>query len=387
MKKLILLTVLIYVFGTSCSLLAQGENFKGVYIWDFEKSDGERINLTRNLTDEYEIFLVTERPDFNVLERRKLSSLIGHERSEDSIPNGIKSDILTKGANVVIFGEVGYREFDGKYSLLIKFEELYTRKILFAGKVDIEEDKISDRSHLKKCFTEILPDTDILRVLPSESGGGDLLKADIDAQKWRDTEPVYNEDFRNRTRDGFLQYIWNKKNDDAYDHYVDEEKDCYYYSINKSGFVRHKYINSKNFSYSVNKNPYRVKVYIPLRPSDHVEEEDRLGRGLTVKYNTKKRSCYAFMLNNNGELRFVKIGNIHDPKSVRVLYTEKVTIETDKKYDLSVQVRNNYFYLYFQGKFLTEIYNNDLDGDKFGIVAIGKGKHYLDDVTIFQAVD
>ncbi len=381
---LFFLTILYFInFGSNGALIAQQSDFKGVYVWDFKTKEGRKNQLTEELTENYEVYLLKNRSQFNLLERRLISNLISHEENEGEITEDTKQKIDKNGANVVIFGELNRNSYRGEFSILVKFEELHSRRILFAAKAYIPEDQISDKTFLDSKFRELIPALSVLRFKQIRSTTTTKEKKILTQAEWRSRQKTYYEPFSDRMSSGFLGYIWNKRNHDDYDYYVDEEKNMYLFRIKKTNFIRHKYLQGDGIESSSDNIPYSVSAYID-GANKCADNKVCYGRGLTIAYNKGRRSCYAFIINDNGELKFVKIEDINDPSSISVLYTEQVQIEYGNKYDLGIVRADGAYALYFGGRFVTEIFNNDLQGDRFGVVSIGQGDHYIDNVTIYK---
>ena len=305
------------------------------------------------------------------------------EQNEGELSQSIRNGINDNGANIVVLGELSLNSYKGEFSILIKYEELFTRRILFAGKIYVAEDLIDDKEYLNSQFRNIIPELDLLSELEVERNENRILER-ISPNTWGSSEKMYYESFSDRMSDDFLAYIWNKRNNEKYDYYVDENKNMYFFKIKQDDFIRHKYIQGDGLDYDCNRNPYSVNAFIGNK--DVCENAGGCyGRGLTIAYNHSNKSCYAFILNNLGELKFIKVGNINNPSTIKILYTEQVEIESNSKYNLGIAKSGPTFHLYFGGEFITEIYNDDIDGDRLGVICIGRGNHYLDDISIFRS--
>ena len=108
------------------------------------------------------------------------------------------------------------------------------------------------------------------------------------------------------------------------------------------------------------------------------------GRGLTVKYNKSKKSCYAYVLNDDGELKFIRIPDIDEARAIEVLHSVNVEVEPNGSYELGAIIIQDKFYLYFNKELLKIIEHGDLQGEYNGVISFGKGTHYVDDVSIYK---
>lgn len=206
-----------------------------------------------------------------------------------------------------------------------------------------------------------------------------------ESRLWDNFQILYREDFTNRKKTDFRSDIWNLKENK--DYWAGLEKNKWYaFKIKKSKFSRHKYLGNIPYNAQRESIPFSVKI-IFSEESKCGSIQNCIGRGLTFKYNKKKKSAYSFTINDDGEIKFIKHYNVFQPEKGKSLFKTKVDIRKNHSYQLGIIPYKNEFYLFFDKRFLTTVKDENLNGDLYGVYANGQGIHLFDNVTIFKPID
>jgi hypothetical protein len=135
-----------------------------VYVWDFITRDGEKNELTTNLTEEFEEPLV-KCGCFIVLERRNYARLIAHIDNEkaiaqiESISTTTLDSLIFYHANMVVFGEVYYDINNGEIKITVTFEKFDGTKNMLSTRLGMEPATHAKNREkaMKKLVKEICP--------------------------------------------------------------------------------------------------------------------------------------------------------------------------------------------------------------------------------------
>ncbi len=218
------------------------------------------------------------------------------------------------------------------------------------------------------------------QIIPVESSNSD---------NWAIANTIYLEDFRDRRKSGFRSDIWKLEN--KINELWTGIKDNQYYLIdikNEDKFPsRHKYLGKLPYNSNFDVTPYFVRI--KNDPEIKCQTENScLGRGLTVRYDNKKKSAYAFVINDQNYLSFIKMDDFKKPQSGKVLYSATISDLKSNYVELGIESRKNKFWLYLDRK-LVKIIEDDsvLTGKYNGVIAIGEGMHMFDEVYLGKPID
>lgn len=135
-----------------------------VYVWEFITSDGQKNDLTRNLTEEFEETLI-KCGCFTVLERRDYVRIIDHKDNEKAIAE-IES-VSTKTldslhfylATIVVFGKVYYDNSSGEIKITLIFQKFDSTKKMWSTRLKMEKALFPKEREkaMKKLVKEICP--------------------------------------------------------------------------------------------------------------------------------------------------------------------------------------------------------------------------------------
>ena len=274
---------------------------------------------------------------------------------------------------------------------MIRTNEFYTKEIIYKKGEVFAENLINDNASLKNILTRLSPDTFpesySSKQDPPVKQTEPIITTDfLEANKnpWKYFQPLYFEDFSNYKSPHFLNYIWNKFENDKYACEVKNKR--YFFEIKKTNMIGHKYISSSNFSYDTSKEatPFSVRVKINAEPKCS-DEEVCYGRGLTVRFSKNSSSFYAFTLNDQGELRFLKGPSLRKPNEVEVLQSFKMDVTPGKEYELGIICMKNKFYLYFEKENIQVLEDSTYQSGFNGVICFGSGEHYFDDVLLHKS--
>lgn len=200
---------------------------------------------------------------------------------------------------------------------------------------------------------------------------------------WNSSNVVYSEDFSAKDNSNFRGDIWNENSTSKdYSTKVDVDNKRYEFNIKKKGFSRHKYLGRLPYNAQNDIIPYSVRLFISSK-SNCTSTDKCLGRGLTIRYNNKKKSTYSFTLNDSGNLLFKRLYSFEEPSGGKILFSKKFSSKKDKYHNLGVICKEDTFYLFYNEKLIQTINDPTGENGKFcGVIASGVGLHLFDEVIL-----
>jgi len=399
MKTLLKLKLFLFILACAINILQGQDNFQGIYIKDFSLRDGEVNFFTEDLTAQYRIKLkkslpsihVMNREDPEILEILKRNEIILLENldSKGVLPISIQNRLKEKGVSIYITGKIFSLPLQGITVIRVKYSNIFSKEELYEDEISVKSNKLENRDFIKQQLQEIIPNKTKLGLVnsPQQKVEKHLL---IDAEfldktpnPWPYFQNLYHEDFFNFRRKGFDYHIWKLANEKDYSSGVKNSK--YSIKIYKPTLSRHKFINNAKVGLKTLSQitPYSLSIEI-TDASQCYEDNDCLGRGLTVRYDKKSRACYAYTLTDDGALKFLKIKNVYKPSQFEVLHSSKQQVKSGKSYDLGIICINSKFYLYFENQLIKVLKDTTLTNGYNGVFAYGKGVHNFDNVIIYE---
>jgi hypothetical protein len=131
-----------------------------VYVRDFMTRDRDTTDITRSLTEEFEVALKNSQA-YDILDRRDLDLLDSEKDKEKTamsstdIPENAAADLKRKGAQMVIFGEVFDDIGSGQVSVTVTFEDWNSEKQLIK-EIDIPRGTINDKPTREAAMAELV---------------------------------------------------------------------------------------------------------------------------------------------------------------------------------------------------------------------------------------
>lgn len=364
-------------------------NIKGIYVWDFKMaSDGSQNQLTKDISDTYQSILSASLRNIKLVERRQLATIMAQRENEivfqnggTTIPPNVQKILTTNGANVVVLGEVTHAQSQGKYILNVKFVDIFSTQIIANPQQSLDEKKFDNKTTRDEFLKELIP--------PSLIGPIDIVRRTVletNSEVWRYVQASYFEDFSYwENREGFRGDIWNKRDDK--DHSCGIYSGRYLMKNKRNGFLKHKYFDriSKETRDFTLAHPMSVSLHMP-DTLGCFGNSGCLGRGITTRFSQSQNCGYALTLTDDGELKFFRFTNIHDPKNIFPLYSTKVPVQKKQDIELGIISLKDEFFLYFNRKFMRVVKDNTYATGINGVVAFGKGTHWFDNITVFDQV-
>ena len=149
----------ILVILSACACLAGSLDSVRCYVWDFALRSGQRNELTRQITGEFEEKL-TQKKICKVLERRNYARLISNKDNEravlrlEGISSVTRDTLKANSANAVVFGEVYFDTADGSYKVTATLENFDGTKNVWSTK--IRKSVIDDASTREKAMGDLV---------------------------------------------------------------------------------------------------------------------------------------------------------------------------------------------------------------------------------------
>ncbi|MEL6943077.1 MAG: hypothetical protein AAFO82_10445, partial [Bacteroidota bacterium] len=97
------------------------------------------------------------------------------------------------------------------------------------------------------------------------------------------------------------------------------------------------------------------------------------------------RTCYAYTLTNEGDLRFVRVYDIFNPENNVTLHSQRIEIKPKGRYKLGIVCVADNFYLYLDDQLIKRVQDDSFPIGFHGVFANGKGSHFIDNVTVCEA--
>ncbi len=205
--------------------------------------------------------------------------------------------------------------------------------------------------------------------------------------RWQTKDYLYFEDFSNPRKDGFRSDIW-ETNMQSKDFQMQVKDNAFYQiDIEKRRYSVHRFIGS--LDYHANHDVVPIVAKIGLDPKKGCRAADCLGRGITVRYDNAKRKkfAYAWLINDDGQLSFIRLSHFKNVQGAKKLYTENIVVPKSREVELGLVSKGDEFFLYLNRKLLAKIEDaNSLDGEYHGVVAIGKGSHIFKEITVWKEI-
>jgi hypothetical protein len=381
----LLLTILLF-----CIKNIEGQvSFEGIYIQEFKLSSGERNSFTEDITAQYRILLSNKLENKKIVNRANPAILEGLKENEIVIledetgkvviPQAVREKLQDIGVSITVEGLISYVPHKSLYIIRVKYSNIFTKEEIYENEVVIKSQKIEDRQHLKKQFITIMPEQ-------NQSDRQLLISDDfLDKEKnpWNLFYNLYFEDFTSYSHPDFQAHIWSLNNRDDYWSGVKDGKYCF--DIKKPNYSRHKYIQSHQLNYNteVQTMPYSLIVELP-KDTTGFSKQKTSGRGLTVRYDKKKKSCYAYTLTNEGDLKFIKVNYIFRPSESVILHSQRINIQPGNRIKLGIVCVDDKFYLFLNDKHIKTIKDGTFPIGLYGVFAHGEGMHCIDDVTVYE---
>lgn len=373
----------------------------GVYIWNFKMANGTTNNLTSDISKTYQSILINQWKGIKIVNRDNIATILEHRENEIiigekiQISDGMKQTLKGYGATIVALGEVKQNPGAGQYTVSIKFVNIFTTQILANPMGVLDENKFENKSSRDQFLATLIPDP---LVIHSETEGEDFTKQSLDVlpkqaltvskEAWKYLQNAYFEDFSNwQGRSDFRKDIWNKKMENGKCNSLIEDG-RYMIKIEQDGYVKHKYIQDSLIGEQNNfqdAHPVSVTVHINEQPTC-LATNNCLGTGISVRYSKNQNSGYAFLLTDDGDLKFVKFNNIHKPDDIKPLFSKTIKVTRGKDYNLGVIAIDQNFYLYVDQKFEKMVTDDTFSKGLNGVIAIGKGVHWLDNITVYKSI-
>ncbi len=368
----------------------------GIYIREFRMKDSTQNGFTENITAQYRMQLgnslkvkIVNRENPAVLGELAENEwvILENEKGEINLPKNIQSKLREVGVSLLVEGFIERIYEREVFAIRVKYSNIFTLEEIYENEFVVKASKIGDRPYLRNEMKKIIPDESRLSNAINFKGDRQLLidKDILDQQTlpWHLFKYLYFEDFSNRKRSGFLSHVWNLNNQEDYWSGVLFGKYCF--DIKKENYSRHKYIESKmlNYNTQVQSMPYSLAIEIADTAKCY-SSNGCLGRGLSVRYDKKKKSCYAYTLTDDGDLKFLKVSHVFRPSSTEVLHSQRIKVERGKRYKLGIVCIKDRFYLYLNDELVKMIKDDTYPIGLHGVLASGKAVHYIDDVTICE---
>ena len=394
MKKILILSALFLVLAQG--LIGQTSSAaKGIYVWPFQLTNGTKNDFTASITDTYQSICSENIKGYTFVSRQKFATLLQHRQNEVIINEGnvnfskqVKDILTTNGASIAVFGTIKFIPSQEMYTLNIMVVNIFTTDILANPEKNCTQDSFENIA-LRRVFLKSLVPKLPIDYGSSGSGSGGILRRtqlESNSEVWRYVQSVYFEDFSNwNARKDFRREIWNKKDDK--DHSCGIYFGRYLMKNKRNGFLKHKYIENKSIGISTDfsmAHPMSVMLHVP-DTLDCFGTKGCLGRGITTRFTVQQNSGYALTLTDDGELKFFKFKNIHDPNNIEPLYSTKVSIPK-KDVEIGLISLKDEFFIYYNREFMKVVKDSAYQTGINGVVAFGKGTHWFDDITVFNQV-
>ena len=153
---------------------------------------------------------------------------------------------------------------------------------------------------------------------------------------------IFSEDFSNPNSATFRKDIWkNVENNKLYRCGLNRKRGMYEFEIKNRNFTRHKYFGGLN--YNLFEGEYEISTKILIDENlECLSRMNCIGRGITLRYDNKLKSCYSLTLNDSGELYFKELSNFNDPQYSRTIFIEHINVKKNTLYDLGVLIRGKF---------------------------------------------
>ncbi len=157
-----LLSIILFglLFGFGDAAQSQSLDSLIVYVWDFTSRDGQKNDLTDNLTEEFEEALINVNRIL-LLERRKYDRLLAHKANEKAVLDIEKIDTATLDslkfyqANAIVFGEVHDDIKSGEIKVTTTFQAFYG-KMLIKKSIRFTRGKQDDAESREKAMEKLI---------------------------------------------------------------------------------------------------------------------------------------------------------------------------------------------------------------------------------------
>ncbi|MCC6459814.1 MAG: hypothetical protein IT260_05070 [Saprospiraceae bacterium] len=366
------------------SLPAQQLEVRGVYVAPFFLENGQTNKYTIDITDKYRSVLSKAFKRTPLINYDDEAILEGFRR-EHGFPAQFKDSLIRRGANILVIGKVTEHLAQGSYTVNIKFTNIYSKE-LYANIDESLETALFENKTSRDLFLQsqaLVPDESYL---PSTFVDADVIrKKDLQANEkiWRILQPSFMEDFTNHNAAAFRGDIWTLSNTKTHRCLVKDQR--YLVKNTRDNFFKHKYIEDKRVAFSdfSMAQAYSITIHIP-DTTDCTAKTNCLGRGLSVRYDKVKNSGYGLAMNDDGELKFFKFF-AQDPNTIETLWSMPVPgVRRGKDYELGIICVGDTYYLFLDRIFRRMINDSTFSKGLNGILGIGKGTHWFDNVTIYK---
>jgi len=390
-----LIHTLALCFGLFFSILSAHAQLDGIVIWDFETAEGRQTQLTETLGRKVSRCLSQYR-ELKVVDRASLTFLADMQENEcrilaDEGKNldlcaDLKAGLEKEGAKYIVIGEIDFQPYSGLYTLVIKVANIFTSQIIYEDEASIEEKDINKPRAIDKAIEEVCPGLDPFKgTQTAYQYLIDVSFLEEHPNPWPYFKPLYFEDFTDRHREGFLSYVWNLRDNDAYGCKVNEEEKCYMFEVKRNSFTGFKFIESAELNYTKANLPLPYSMQVTLNAENGCPAgQVCYGRGITVRYDKEKKSGYAFTLNDRGELTFFRFANYKQVSTYHPLFSREISVEAGKTYELGVISIEDRYYLFLNRERIQVVEDGTYRTGFNGVMASGMGIHLMDDIGIYQ---
>jgi hypothetical protein len=184
---------------------------------------------------------------------------------------------------------------------------------------------------------------------------------------WRVLHPYHFESF-----DGAIPDFWQPNKDDIWTATLE---DGIYVLSNStdSKAVRYKYFNINN------KDMSREGISIDI--DTKLDDSEPLGgAGIIYRFNRETKNYYAFILNGDRYTFHKRKKGVYEP-----LFSGRIASSVENGYNnLAMVGEGNIFGLYVNNAFLRTIQDSAFSAGDIGIIAMGKGFFYFDNLAVYD---
>lgn len=185
---------------------------------------------------------------------------------------------------------------------------------------------------------------------------------------WKALQPYHFESF-----DGVIRDFWQPNKDDIWSSTI-EDGTYVLKNSTDSKAVRYKHFNINN------KNMSGAGVSIDIETKMDTGEPLG-GAGIIYRFNRETKNYYAFILNGGRYTFHKRKDGVYEP-----LFSGRITPRIENGYNnLAMVGEGDVFGIYVNNLFLRTIQDSTFSTGDIGIIAMGKGSFYFDNLAVFDA--